>query len=56
MALTKADIIEFMRDQFGFTNNKSIEIAETPIEIIKRTFTSGEDVLVSGFGKGHGKK
>jgi integration host factor subunit alpha len=51
MALTKADIIESMRDQFGFTNNKSIEIAETLIEIIKRTFTSGEDVLVSGFGK-----
>jgi len=51
MALTKADIIEFIRDQFGFTNNKSSEITEILIEIIKRTFTSGEDVLVSGFGK-----
>lgn len=51
MALTKADIIEFIRDQFGFTNNKSSEITEILIEIIKRTLTSGEDILFSGFGK-----
>ena len=51
MALTKADIIESIRDQIGFTNNKSIELSETLIEIIKRTLASGEDVLVSGFGK-----
>jgi integration host factor subunit alpha len=41
----------FIRDQSGFTNNKSSETIETLIEIIKRTLTSGEDVLVSGFGK-----
>ena len=51
MALTKADIIESMRDQLGFTNNKSSEITETLIEIIKRPLASGEDVLISGFGK-----
>jgi integration host factor subunit alpha len=51
MALTKADIIESVRDQFGFTNNQSSQITETLIEIIKRTLVSGEDVLVSGFGK-----
>lgn len=51
MALTKADIIASVRDQLGFTNNKSSEITETLIEIIKRPLASGEDVLVSGFGK-----
>ena len=51
MALTKANIVESIRDQIGFTNNKSIELSETLIEIIKRTLASGEDVLVSGFGK-----
>jgi integration host factor subunit alpha len=51
MTLTKAEIIESIKDQIGFTNNQSSEITETLIEIIKRTLTSGEDVLVSGFGK-----
>jgi integration host factor subunit alpha len=51
MAVTKADIIGSIIDQFGFTNNQSSEITETLIEIIKRTLASGEDVLVSGFGK-----
>ena len=51
MSLTKADIVDSIRDQIGFTNNKSIELSETLIEIIKRTLVSDEDVLVSGFGK-----
>jgi integration host factor subunit alpha len=51
MALTKADIIQSMAEQIGFTNNKSSELTETLLEIIKRTLASGEDVLISGFGK-----
>jgi integration host factor subunit alpha len=51
VALTKADIIQSIMDQIGFTNNKSSEITETLIEIMKRTLASGEDVIVSGFGK-----
>jgi integration host factor subunit alpha len=51
MALTKADIIQSMAEQIGFTNNKSSELTETLLEIIKRTLATGEDVLVSGFGK-----
>ncbi len=35
----------------GFAKNKNIEIVENLIEIIKHTLQSGEDVLVSGFGK-----
>ena len=51
MALTKAHIVEIIADQNGFAKNKSIEIVENLIEIMKRTLEGGEDVLVSGFGK-----
>ena len=51
MTLTKAQIIEMVAEQNGFAKNKSIELVENMLEIIKRTLESGEDVLVSGFGK-----
>lgn len=51
MALTKADIIQSIADQIGLTRNQSSDVTEALIEIIKRTLASGEDVLVSGFGK-----
>jgi len=51
MALTKADIIKSVADQNGYTKNKSTDIVESLLEIMKRTLASGEDVMVSGFGK-----
>ena len=51
MALTKADIIESVHQQLGFPQKKSTELVEQLIETIKSTLASGEDVLVSGFGK-----
>ena len=51
MTLTKADIVEAIVEQIGFTKNHSSEIVETLLEIIKKTLESGEDVLLSGFGK-----
>ena len=51
MALTKAQIVESIHNQKGFTKNRSLQIVETLLEIIKSTLASGEDVLVSGFGK-----
>ena len=51
MTLTKANIVEAVAEQIGYTKNQSSEIIETLLEIIKRTIESGEDVLVSGFGK-----
>jgi integration host factor subunit alpha len=51
MALTKADIIESVHQQLGFPKKKSDELVEQLIETIKSTLASGEDVLVSGFGK-----
>ena len=51
MTLTKAHIVTAVAEQTGYTKNQSSEMIETLLEIIKRTFESGEDVLVSGFGK-----
>ena len=51
MALTKADIIESVNQELGFPQKKSTELVEQLIETIKSTLASGEDVLVSGFGK-----
>jgi integration host factor subunit alpha len=51
MALTKKDIVDQVQEQLGFQRNESVEITETLLEIIKSTLESGEDVLVSGFGK-----
>jgi integration host factor subunit alpha len=51
MALTKAHIVEMLAEQNGFAKNKSVEIVENLLDIIKRTLESGDDVLVSGFGK-----
>ena len=51
MALTKADIIESIHQQLGFPQKKSTELVEQLIETIKSTLASGDDVLVSGFGK-----
>ena len=51
MALTKARLVELIQNQIGFTKNKSSEIVETCLGIIKSKLESGEDVLISGFGK-----
>ena len=51
MALTKHALVEKLQSELGFPRNQSVEIAESLLETIKATLESGEDVLVSGFGK-----
>ena len=51
MTLIKDAIVEAVAKENGFVRNRSVEIVETLLELIKRTLASGEDVLVSGFGK-----
>jgi integration host factor subunit alpha len=51
MTLTKNEIIDAVFKECGFPKKQSAEIVETLIEVIKRTLASGDDVLVSGFGK-----
>ena len=51
MSLTKAAIVEKVYTEVGFPRHQSIEVVESLLEIIKATLESGDDVLVSGFGK-----
>ena len=51
MALTKHVIAEQIQTQFGFPKNQSVDVIESLLELIKSSLASGEDVLVSGFGK-----
>ena len=49
--LTKADIINIIQRENGYSRPKATELVESLLELIKTTLESGEDVLVSGFGK-----
>jgi integration host factor subunit alpha len=51
MTLSKARIIEQIQETLGFSKKQSTDLFETLLEIIKRNLESGEDVLISGFGK-----
>lgn len=51
MALTKAQIVENIQKEIGLPKKASTQLIETLLEIIKRSLQSGEDVLISGFGK-----
>lgn len=51
MALTKLNIIDTVQSELNLSKNKSTEVVETLLEIIKSTLATGEEVLVSGFGK-----
>ena len=51
MTLTKAKIIDDIYNQIGYPKNRSAELLEILLEIIKGSLGKGEDVLISGFGK-----
>lgn len=51
MALTKHAIAEQIQNQLGFPKNQAAAITESLLELIKSSLESGDDVLVSGFGK-----
>ena len=49
--LTKAHIVEAVAEANGYTRNRYFEIVEVLLELLKSTLESGEDVLISGFGR-----
>jgi integration host factor subunit alpha len=51
MTLTKAMIVDAVHEQLGYPKNKSAEMLETLLELIKSNLERGEDVLISGYGK-----
>ena len=51
MTLTKSDIVERICGEIGLSKKQSIETVKPLLELIKSNLASGDDVLVSGFGK-----
>ena len=51
MSLTKTDIVTSFYSHCGFSRTKSIEMAESALEIMKKNLEPGDYVLMSRFGK-----
>ena len=51
MALTKQTIINKISEKNNQTPSQAKDTIETLLEIIKSTLASGEDIMISGFGK-----
>jgi len=48
--MTKADIIEAVYEQIGFSKKEAAEVVELVFETMKETLTEGEKIKISGFG------
>ena len=51
MPVTKATIVDSICKHSGCSKTQSIDLMESILETIKETMESGEDILISGFGK-----
>jgi len=51
MTLTKADLIDTIYNRLDFSKAKRAWAVESLLAIIKNSLASGEDVLITGFGK-----
>jgi integration host factor subunit alpha len=51
MTLIKDDLIRTLYDQAGLSKHQSRAVVETVFELVKKALESGENVLISGFGK-----
>ena len=51
MALTKTDIVEKIVEKNNVSTTDAKDTIENLLEIIKSTLASGEDVMITNFGK-----
>jgi len=51
MTVTKDHIIRSIGNHLGISKFESTRLIESVLETIKTSLSSGEDVLISGFGK-----
>jgi integration host factor subunit alpha len=51
LTLTKGYVVERIIDRIGFSAKKSSEIVERLLEIMKKNMETGDDILISNFGK-----
>jgi len=56
MTLTKADLVQKVYQNHNFTKAQAAEAVETFLRIAKKCLNTGEDLLISGFGKFNVKK
>jgi integration host factor subunit alpha len=50
MSLTKADIVERVYKEAGFSKKEAADLVDLVFKIIKETLAKGEKVKISGFG------
>ena len=48
--MTKAELVEIIREKTAFARHESAEFVEQVFEIIKETLEKGEKIKISGFG------
>jgi integration host factor subunit alpha len=48
--MTKADIIEAVYEQIGFSKKEAAEVVELVFETMKDTLSDGQKIKISGFG------
>ncbi len=51
MTLTKDHLINTIHNHLDIQKSKSTDLIESILETIKTTLASGEDVMITGFGK-----
>jgi integration host factor subunit alpha len=51
MTITKASLINSVQNKVEISRTEAAQIIEVLLETVKRTLASGEDILISGFGK-----
>jgi integration host factor subunit alpha len=51
MTLTKENIAKKIADDCGFMKGEAMEVFEKLLEIMKKRLITGDEVMISGFGK-----
>ena len=51
MTFIKTQLVDSIRKQVNLHKNKSTQVVDSLLEIIKKTLEEGKDVMISGFGK-----
>jgi len=51
MTLVKEILVQSLYDQVNFSRHQSKVLVDNVFELIKKSLESGDDVLISGFGK-----
>lgn len=51
MTCKKDDFVRSLYDKVGLSKGQSVETVESLLNIMKETLASGEELVISGFGK-----